>query len=389
MTTARPTEEMAAGLDQAGADLARLHALSDQKPRLIPSLRDLGAIQPWLSEAAAALSADRSEVAAEWIVDNAYLVDRAVTQTIEDMPRGRYRQLPALAVDNTWCPPRVYAIAHGLLDATHIQLTVRSITRFVSGYQQADVLELAELWALPTMLRLACVETLVEAAVRLSPQLEAPFPLTTKPDVSLELDETERVARSIRCLATLATMSWTSFVETTSVIDEILLDDPSSTYGRLDPETRNRYRRTVEDLARRSHHSEQEVARRVLARARQARPGSRAGHVGYWLMAEGCRPLERSLRYRPSLDDRSRNLVRRYPTFVYLGTLLVLTVCLALFPVLMLVPPGTSWFVTAAVVGIAALPASNPALTILNWLISTLLPPAVLPKLDFDLGIPS
>lgn len=404
MTTEPASDEILVGLESAGANLARLHPRSDQKPSLIPALVDLGTIKDWLPEAATVLlQTSDGLTAAEWLMDNAYVINRAVVQIGEDLPRNLYSLLPALSTDNNWCPPRAHAIAHGIMEATNFQLTLRSITRYVAAYQQVEVLELAELWILPTMLRLACIETLVEALERLAPQLDLPFTnhqtateliadhTTTgrDRDSPLQLGDTEQVARSVRGLAAIDTIPWSSFVEVTSIIDQILVDDPTSTYIRLDTETRNRYRKTVEDLARRSSHRELDVARRVLARTRRARPGSRAAQVGYWLIAEGRRPLERSLHYRARWTELFRRILRNHPTALYLGFLLLLTMCLAIVPVMLITPQETNRGTMAAAMVLAFLPASIPAVTIVNWLISVVLPPALLPKLDFDDGIPS
>jgi cyclic beta-1,2-glucan synthetase len=157
-----------------------LHALSDQQPFPIPSLSGLSTISRWLLDAHAILPKEPAAArAAEWLMDNAYLVERAVRQIRKDLPRGYYTRLPALAIAHESRPPRVYALAHGIVDATSLQLTAESVIRFVSAYQKVETLELAELWALPTMLRLICIETLVLALERLA----AAPPLLCREDV--------------------------------------------------------------------------------------------------------------------------------------------------------------------------------------------------------------
>jgi cyclic beta-1,2-glucan synthetase len=184
-------------------------------------------------------------------MDNAYLVERAVRQIREDLPRGYFLRLPTVVVDDASRPPRVYALAHGITSATSFQLTAESVTRFVSANQSVEPLELAELWALPTMLRLTCIETLVAALERLAPTLPAPFEITRREEPPLHSDDVECVARCVRGLATLDEISWSKFVEATSAIDAVLRSDPAGAYPEMDAQTRDRYRRAIEDLARR------------------------------------------------------------------------------------------------------------------------------------------
>jgi len=391
VTGRRPDSALgpAAGIASPGSALARLHALSDQKPGSIPSLSALSAMPRWLSDAHTILPQEPAAAqAAEWLMDNAYLVERAVLRVREDLPHDYYSRLPALAVDGSPRPSRIYALAHGIVRATSLQLTAESVTAYVSAYQEVEMLDLAELWALPTMLRLSCIETLVSSLQRLAPELHAPFEIPAPDDLTIGLDDTERVARSVRGFSALNRISWPEFVEATSAIESVLRDDPAAAYAEMDGATRDDYRRAVEDLARRSHHEEPEVARRALAQARRSPEGSRTRHVGFWLVAEGRASLERSLRYRAGWADRARKSVRRHATAIYLGALLLLTAVCVLIPGLYVAMEGASAAVWGAALTLFVLPASMLAVTILHWTLSRILPPTVLPKLAFERGIP-
>src|SRR3546814_2855666 len=70
------------------------------------------------------------------------------------------------------------------------------------------------------------------------------------------------ISNSIGSLRLLAMTDWREFVETMSVVEKTLRDDPGATYGRMDFATRDRYRHVVERLARRGKLDECDVARR-------------------------------------------------------------------------------------------------------------------------------
>jgi len=378
------------GLAATATELARSHAVSDQKPDAIASLAGLPAMSEWLSDAHTVLPKETSAAkAAEWLLDNSYIIQRAVRQIRKDLPPGYYARLPALAIDEMNHPPRVYAVAQTIVRATRLQLTTESITRFISAYQQVETLDLAELWALPTMLRLTCIEILVSALERESSELPAPFEIARNDDLPLQLDTTESVARSVRGLAALNAISWPQFVENTSAIDTVLRHDPANDYCAMDVQTRDRYRRVVEDLARRSHHNEREVARRALALSRRAAAGRRSHHIGFWLIAEGRQHLEQSLRYKTSWAERGRNTLRGHATGIYLGAVCFLTAAFALVPESYLALVGAGLATRMAALLLVLLPSSMLAVTVLHWTISRLLPPSVLPKLAFEDGIPA
>ena len=120
-----------------------------------------------------AADADRRDTpAAEWLLDNFYLIEEEIRTARRHLPRGYSRELPRLALDAANGSgaglPRVYdlalqAIAHG--DG---QIGRGTLTRFVAAYQSVQPLLLGELWAIPIMLRLALIENLRRVAARVA-----------------------------------------------------------------------------------------------------------------------------------------------------------------------------------------------------------------------------
>jgi cyclic beta-1,2-glucan synthetase len=369
-----------------------MQALSEQKPRPISSMVRLAEMPAWFAEALGPLEAvdGPAAKAAEWLLDNDYLIERAIRQIRQDLPSGYFAHLPALALDGDTRLPRVYAVAHSLVRASSLQLSAATVARFVNGYQEVTPLRIAELWALPTMLRLTCIEVLVAALLRLVPGLAAPFQVGAGEPSQLMLEDTECVARAIRALDTISSISWGELVRETSVVEGVLREDPSGTHPQMNFETRDRYRSAVEELARGSHHDEVDVARRAIAHARRSvRVGGRQAHVGYWLIDRGRPAFERSLGYRPRWGQRWRRSVVRHATSFYLLALASLTAGFAAVPGLYLSlagAPPTTWIIGVL---LALLPASMLGVTVLHWRIARLLPPNVLPKLELPRGIPA
>src|SRR5208337_48072 len=67
------------------------------------------------------------------------------------------------------------------------------------------------------------------------------------------------ISNSIGSLRFLGTMDWRKFVETMSVVEQTLSEDPSGTYSKMDFSTRDRYRHVVEKIAKNGRISEGEV----------------------------------------------------------------------------------------------------------------------------------
>ena len=120
--------------------------------------------------------------AAEWMLDNFYLVQQSLRQIREDMPPGFYRQLPKLAAGPLEGYPRIYAVAQELVVTSGAHLDMDRVKRFVHLYQDITPLTMGELWALPVMLRLGILECLAQAVGRITGlQRENSLPAMTLP----------------------------------------------------------------------------------------------------------------------------------------------------------------------------------------------------------------
>ena len=105
------------------------------------------------------------------------------------------------------------------------------------------------------------------------------------------------ISNSIGSLRFLGAMDWREFVETMSVVEQTLREDPGGVYGKMDFVTRDRYRHVVEKIAKSSPLSESKVAAKAIQLAREgaARKGvdDCAAHVGFYLIDKGLAQLER------------------------------------------------------------------------------------------------
>jgi cyclic beta-1,2-glucan synthetase len=384
------SRELARPLASAALSLAEHCCDFEQPPAPIPALEKIQVALGWLHSARLACADVSPEVekAAEWLLDNDYQVHRAIRQIRHDLPASFYSRLPVLCDPGTPRFPRVFALAHELLRVTQLQVSLASSVTFVNAYQERQPLTIAELWAFPTMLRIACLEIIVAALTPMLPGVAWPFVPTARAADPHSLDDTGRVARGIANLAVIAAIPWEEFFDSTSFVEKILTGDPSGFYGRTDFETRDHCRRTVEELARYGRKSELDVAWQAVRLSETAAEGETGRHVGHWLIGEGRSHLRQAVAARLPMGQRVRDFVLRHPGPIYAAGLILCGLA-AMLPV--------AWYlayVDASAIGwLAALaaafiPATILAVTAVNWAVTRSLPPRILPKLACDKGLP-
>jgi len=116
-----------------------------------------------------AVNASRSVTpAAEWLLDNFYLIEEQIQMARRHLPRGYSRELPQLSSGPSAGLPRVYDIVLELIAHVDAQIDAEPLRAFVASYQSVTSLKLGELWAIPIMLRLGLIENLQRVTTRLT-----------------------------------------------------------------------------------------------------------------------------------------------------------------------------------------------------------------------------
>ena len=200
------------------------------------------------------------------------------------------------------------------------------------------------------------------------------------------------MSNSIGSLSFLGAMDWREFVETMSMVEHTLGEDPGGIYGRMDFASRDRYRHIVEKTAKRCPHSEIEVARKAIQLAHEgaARKGGddRAAHVGFYLIDTGLAQLERRAEVRLSLVEFLRKIGGRFPLLLYGGTILLTTAVIAGCLTAQAYAGGVRGWVLGLAGLLSLLCTSHLTVALVNWLVTLLATPRPLPRMDFSKGIP-
>ncbi|HET6893116.1 MAG TPA: glucoamylase family protein, partial [Pyrinomonadaceae bacterium] len=201
------------------------------------------------------------------------------------------------------------------------------------------------------------------------------------------------VGNIITSMRLLSTLDWRDFFESVSLVDPVLGKDPAGAYLKMEFASRDRYRHVVERISKRTLFTELEIAKTAVELA--SRPDQAAQsispkkHVGYFLVDAGLFELEAAFGYQPPLGERLRRACLRHPTLTYLGTLVLLTIAILALLIVVMLRADADWLLLAMSLILGLIPASDLALSILNWDVTHLFPPRLLPRMDTAAGVPS
>ncbi|HUE86923.1 MAG TPA: glucoamylase family protein [Vicinamibacterales bacterium] len=390
--------------------------------------------------------------AAEWLLDNFHIVSAAARDIQHDLPPSFFKRLPRIVSDEFAGLPRIYALALELIGSSAGRLDAQRLQRFISAFQSVTPLTMGELWAWPSVLKLALLDHLrargdvlaatrvhrlaadrIAAAIETSPggvhewpaqihhafvtrllqrsralgpmasqlhhQLESALAArgetiedAIRAEGQHEAAEQATVANLITSLRLIGTFDWSEFFESVSLVEQVLQRDPAGVYGQMDFRSRDRYRHAVEELAVPTGEGQLLLALKSVERARQAyvsAPDARASHVGYHLIGGGRRQFERSVAWRPDIKHRLRRLFFAWATIGYLGTIAAGTALLVGMAVQYAAWHGWTGAALVAVALLTVIPASEIAIQLLQRIISLLIPPRRLPRLELDVVPPA
>jgi len=203
------------------------------------------------------------------------------------------------------------------------------------------------------------------------------------------------VGNSINSLRLLGAVEWRDFVESTSAVDHTLRSDPPSVYGAMDFVTRDLYRHAVEEIARHSRLTEDQVAQKAVELARRRAEASTNGspstarkkHVGYFLIGGGKRELMHEVQAKTTAWQWVSEKVRRFALPTYLGSIGLIAAGATALALWHIAHHGAG---AAAIVfsGLVLLVgASQFGIALVHWVSALLIKPKVLPRMNLSGGI--
>jgi cyclic beta-1,2-glucan synthetase len=389
--------------------------------------------------------------AANWLLDNSYVVEEAIAEVRRDLPPRFYRQLPLMPGRDV---PRVLALAWLYVAHSDSAVSAEGFREVVSGFQEVQPLRIGELWALPSILRFVLVENLRRLALRVNRARDMRLLANLVADRIAATPESEDLAilsnygthardrtfatqllhrlrdgshtsskalawlesalesggsdaeeitigehanlsagnvttgNIIKGLRLLDDIEWTVWVEEVSRIDHLLRE--RTTFETLDFPSRDAYRRAIEQLAKRSGKEEFDVALEAVALAEADRTDAEYGiDVGCFLVGPRREEFERAIGYEPTVADR---IYRVYHATGWLGILvpaILMTALLLAASAVALADYGLGAAATTLLVILFALPASEAALGLFNTVASLIVKPTRLIGYGFKAGVPA
>ena len=213
-------------------------------------------------------------------------------------------------------------------------------------------------------------------------------------NAEIQKQSTDQVSmsNSIGSLRLLGAMDWRDFVEGHSIVEKTLREDNAGVYGLMDFSTRDQYRHSVENIAKKSKISEYEVARIAIQLIRENslknEEDERTTHVGYYLIDKGVRETQKLAKMHVPVAQRIRGILKKYALGIYTAFITLITFAISAWILLRVHTSIHNNGFLLVMAFLSLLCTSQLAISIINFIFTLLVKPHLLPRMDFSHEIP-
>ncbi len=386
--------------------------------------------------------------AGEWLLDNFYIIEETVKQIIKELSLKKYTNFLGIANGQYKGFARIYVLACEIVAYTDNKIDKKNLEDYLLSYQKKKTLSMEEIWNIGMFLQIAIIENIREISEKIynsqiqkyraeniaerlvenKPKSEQHFTQNSIKKIQKDtlknikypfienmsyilkrygkkgysylkvLEETVEMTgvtvaevikkehfdiaikkvsmgNSITSIKKIQRINFLEIFEKINGVEEILRQDPSNVYEKMDEKTKEYYRNKIKEISKKTKISEIYISKKALEIAKENKGESKKSHIGYYLIDKGINELYDKIQYKTD-----RPVAPKDKTKVYILGIIFLSVLISL---------GISSIIKLNIWSFILffIPSTEIAIQIIQYILSKIVKPKIIPKLDFYNGI--
>ena len=199
------------------------------------------------------------------------------------------------------------------------------------------------------------------------------------------------IGNSITSLKTIQRINFLEIFEKINGVEDVLKQDPSNVYQNMDWKTKEYYRNKIKEISEKTKISEIYIARKILEIAKKGE-GKKA-HIGYYLIDNGLETLYENLKCKYRKTRSSKVKVQQFISLIIILTVLLSTLITVIFNCEMIrenveISMTTRIILNVVLVILLLIPCSEIVTQIVQFILNEVVKPKLIPKMDYQNGIP-
>ncbi len=186
------------------------------------------------------------------------------------------------------------------------------------------------------------------------------------------------MANCITSIKRIQRINFLDIFEKINGVEGILNNEPAKIYENMEYKTKEYYRNTIKEIAKKTNMSEIYVAKKVVELCSQAKNGERESHIGYYLIDDGKEKLYKKLEYKEHI------LKQETKVKIYIATIVILTIVISA----LISQALTKELVKRILFTILLLiPISEIVIQTIQYILGKVVKPKLIPKMELKNGI--
>lgn len=193
------------------------------------------------------------------------------------------------------------------------------------------------------------------------------------------------MGNSITSIKEIQRINFLEIFERINGVEEILKQDPTQVYNKMDYKTKEYYRDKIKEMSKKTKISEIYIAKKILELSKknfEKEGQNKKAHIGYYLIDKGINKLYDKLEYTAKREETQQNKTKIYILFI---TLLSILLSIFLSYIVNLQIKNISISVLSFLLFL--IPSSEVVIQVTQYILSKIVKPKLIPKIDFTNGI--
>ena len=187
------------------------------------------------------------------------------------------------------------------------------------------------------------------------------------------------IGNSITSIKKIQRINFLEIFEKINGVEELLKQDPSYVYEKMDIKTKEYYRNKIKEISKKTKISEIYITRKLLEIANKNEGKGKKSHIGYYLIDEGIEDLYKELKYKTKkpIDIKEK-------TKIYISTIIIFSLILSFYLASLLNNNINNLAVLIISWILFFVPATEVVNQVISYTLSKMVKPKLIPKLDFS-----
>ena len=190
------------------------------------------------------------------------------------------------------------------------------------------------------------------------------------------------IGNSITSIKQIQRINFLEIFEKINGVEEILKQDPAEEYSKMDSNTKDYYRNKIKEMSKKTKISEIYIAKKILELAKENKVNGKKSHIGYYIIDKGIEKTYQELQYKSvkSLSNETKQKI-----YIITNWLLSIAFTIMISSILNIYIRNIGIFILNLFIFL--IPVSEIVVQTVQYVLSKIVKPKPIPKIDFSKGI--